>query len=172
MTEELRQEVEQVQEPVVEQTTEQTQPELTEVEQRALEMGWKPKTEFNGDEHDFIDAAEFVRRKPLFDKIDTVGKELRETKKALEMLQAHHEKVKEAEFQHALKSLREEKKAALEAGDADRLIEIDDKIAETKAQEIVARNQQQQQAAQPHPGFVAWVQQNKWYQTNAELRLS
>jgi hypothetical protein len=148
---------------------EEKAPELTAVEQRALEMGWRPKEEFEGNEEDFIDATEFVRRKPLFEKIDNVGKELRETKKALKALQAHHEKVKEAEFQHALKSLREEKKIALEAGDADRLIEIDDQIADAKAQEVVNRNRQAQEASAPHPNFVQWAARNTWYKTNAEL---
>ena len=139
-------------------------------EQRALEMGWRPKEEFEGEPDDFIDATEFVRRKPLFEKIDNVGKELRETKKALRALQAHHEKVKDAEYQHALKSLREEKKAALEAGDADALIEIDDKIADAKAAELLNKNQQQQEASKPHPNFVQWVAKNNWYKENQELR--
>lgn len=144
-------------------------PELSPIEQKALEMGWRPKEEFEGNEEDFIDATEFVRRKPLFEKIDNVGKELRETRKALKALQAHHEKVKEAEYQHALKALREEKKAALEAGDADALIEIDDKIADAKAQEVLNRNNAVKEAAAPHPNFVQWAQRNPWYKTNAEL---
>lgn len=154
---------------VTDEVKKEETPELSAVEQKALEMGWRPKSEFDGNEEDFIDATEFVRRKPLFEKIDNVGKELRETKKALRALQAHHEKVKEAEFQHALKALRAEKKEALEAGDADRLIEIDDQIADAKAQEAIARSQQNQQAAAPHPNFVQWAQRNPWYKTNAEL---
>jgi hypothetical protein len=146
-------------------------PELTSVEQKALEMGWRPKSDFEGDEDDFIDAQEFVRRKPLFEKIDHVGKELRETRKALKALQEHHTKVKEAEYQNALKQLRAEKKVALEEGDADRLIEIDEQMAEAKAADVAQRTQQQQQAAQPHPTFVAWVGKNQWYQSDVELRL-
>lgn len=155
-----------------ETTPDTTKPELSAVEQKALEMGWRPKEDFEGNEEDFIDATEFVRRKPLFEKIDNVGKELRETKKALRALQAHHEKVKEAEYQHALKALREEKKQALEEGDADRLIEIDDKIADAKAQEVLNRNQTQAQAAEPHPAFVSWVNSNPWYKNDAELKVA
>jgi len=153
------------------ETQKETAPELSAIEQKAIEMGWRPKSEFDGNEEDFIDATEFVRRKPLFEKIDNVGKELRETRKALKALQAHHEKVKEAEFQHALKALREEKKAALEAGDADKLIEIDDQIADAKAQEILSRTQAKQEAATPHPNFVQWAARNPWYKTNAELTI-
>ncbi len=152
------------------ETQQTTAPELSSVEQKALEMGWRPKTDFEGDEDDFIDAQEFVRRKPLFEKIDHVGKELRETRKALKALQEHHTKVKEAEYQNALKQLRAEKKVALEEGDADRLIEIDEQMAEAKAVDVAQRTQQHQQASQPHPNFVAWVGKNQWYQSDVELR--
>lgn len=153
-----------------EQSQESTTAQLTAVEQKALEMGWRPKSEFEGDEDDFIDAQEFVRRKPLFEKIDHVGKELRETRKALKALQEHHQKVKEAEYQNALKQLRADKKQALEEGDADRLIEIDEQIAEAKAADVAVRTQIQQEASKPHPNFVAWVQKNQWYQSDVELR--
>jgi len=169
MSEEIQAEVPATEVPEGEQQETQA-PELSAVEQKAIEMGWRPKEEFSGDEEDFIDATEFVRRKPLFEKIDSVGKELKETRKALKALQAHHEKVKEAEYQAALRQLRNEKKEALEAGDSDKLIEIDERLADAKAQQRVAEAQAQQQAAQPHPGFLAWVNKNQWYKEDAELQ--
>lgn len=57
-------------------TPEEKAPEYTKIELEAMDMGWRPKSEFNGDEDDFIDAKEFVRRKPLFDKIDSTTREL------------------------------------------------------------------------------------------------
>jgi hypothetical protein len=144
--------------------------EPSAIEQRALEMGWRPKEEFDGDEEDFIDAQEFVRRKPLFEKIDSVGKELRETRKALKALQEHHAKVKEAEFKHALEQLRAEKKVALEEGDADKLIEIDEQIADAKVRQLQEEKQARQEASAPHPNFINWVQKNPWYKEDAELK--
>lgn len=147
-------------------------PQLTEIEQRALEMGWKPKTDFSGDEEEFVDAKEFVSRKPLFDRIEHQSREIKEVRKALKALGDHHQKVKEVEYQEALKSLKAEKKAALENGDAEKLIEIDDLIAEEKANAAVARNNAQAQANGPHPKFVEWVKENTWYVGDAELRVS
>lgn len=145
--------------------------EPSTIEKRALEMGWRPKEEFDGDEEDFIDATEFVRRKPLFEKIDSVGKELRETRKALKALQEHHARVKEAEFKHALEQLRKEKKDALENGDADRLIEIDEQIADAKVRQVQEEKELRQEAAAPHPNFISWVQKNTWYKEDAELKV-
>lgn len=145
-------------------------PEHSEIELKAIEMGWRPKEEFDGDDAEFIDATEFVRRKPLFDKIESVGKELRETRKAMKALQEHHAKVQEAEYKHAVEQLKAEKKAALESGDADRLIEIDSQMAEVKANEVMAQQQAQQAKNTLHPNFVEWVGKNKWYQSNGEMR--
>lgn len=164
MSEELKQDV------VPEQGNPEPQPERPEVEVKALEMGWRPKEEFDGDESEFIDAQEFVRRKPLFDKIDTVGRELRETRKALKALQTHHSKVREVEYQRAMEELREQKKEALREGDEDKLVMIDEQIADAKASEKMAQFEAKQQASQPHPGFVQWVERNKWYAQDGELR--
>ena len=172
MTEEINQEVE------LEQSTEgtgeenNTSVELSDVEKRAIEMGWRPKTEFQGEEEDFVDAKEFVSRRPLFDKIERQSHEIKEVRKALKALTEHHQKVKEAEFKEAVEFLKSEKKKALEEGDADRLIEIDDQIAEAKAKEIVATREQETKAQTPHPEFVKWVQENPWYVSDGELRVT
>lgn len=144
--------------------------QVNEVEQRAIDMGWRPKEEFNGNEDDFIDAAEFVRRKPLFDKIENTSRELKDVKKALQALEVHHSKVRETEYQRALNDLKAQKKTALEEGDADLLISIDEQITDLKAQEQANKVVERQAAATPDPRFVQWVDKNPWYAQDNELR--
>ena len=62
-------------------------------ESQAREQGWKPKEEYEGDPNKWRPAKEFVERGELFTKIDSMGKELKETRKALKMLQDHHSNV-------------------------------------------------------------------------------
>lgn len=162
----------QVEESQIEDGQSSDTPELSEVEQRAIEMGWKPKSQFSGDEADFIDAKEFVSRKPLFDRIEHQSRELKEVRKALKALSDHHQKVKETEYKAALEELKQEKRRALESGDADKLIEIDDRIAEEKARQVVSEREDKTQTNQPHPEFVNWVKQNTWYANDAEMRIS
>lgn len=154
----------------VEQTAE---PELSSIEQRALEMGWRPKDEFNGDEDDFIDAKEFVRRKPLFDRIEQQGKALKNVTKALEALKEHYGKVQETEYKRALNDLKMQRKAALSDGDGDRFEEIDAQIKsiETQAQSFKA-NQELPivQEEVIHPEFQAWTSKNPWYGTIPYMR--
>ena len=83
-------------------------------ESEAREQGWRPKEEFEGDPEKWRPAKEFVERGELFGKIDTLGKELKETKKALKMLQEHNSKVKETEFKRAVEELKSLQKKHLE----------------------------------------------------------
>jgi hypothetical protein len=145
-------------------------PEHSESEVVALEKGWRPKEEYEGDPKKWVDADEFLRRGELFDKIDLMGRELRETKKTLRMLQSHHESVRETEFQRALQELKLEKKQAYEEGDHEKVIELDDKLLDLRMEQKEEATAARQQPMEPDPRFVACVTRNKWYSSDAELR--
>lgn len=162
-------------EQVENQNTEQPdnlQPETPAIEQRALEMGWRPKEEFDGSEDDFIDAKEFVRRKPLFDKIEHTTRELKSVKKALESFKTHYSKVEEVAVQKAIVQLKAARKEALSEGDGDRFDAIDDQLqsAQQQLRQIEAvKNQPVIEDSAPHPDFVNFQQRNGWYQNDNEM---
>lgn len=150
-------------------------PQFSKTEDKAIEQGWVPKEDFQGEEHKWVAADEFLRRGELFGKIDTQNRELKETKKALAALQDHYLKVQETEYKRAFDTLKKQKKAALIEGDVEAVLDADteieklrdDQLAEAKAS---AMAQQQEQASQPHPAFVAWTAKNSWYETNRPMR--
>jgi hypothetical protein len=157
-----------------------TQPESTPdkeyspTEIKAIEQGWVPKEDFDGDEDAFIDAPEFVRRGELFSKIEKQSKELRAVRQALDALSNHHSKVKEMEYERALKSLKEAKRDATINGEHERALALDDKIDEVKAEkEAVTREFKQAQVQEPAgytPEFQRWVENNSWYEDNRVMR--
>ena len=173
MSEDLQQTAK-VADPVVEPAVQPEQtgqpPEVDSYEQQAREQGWRPKEEYEGDPNKWRPAKEFVERGELFGKIDHMGKELKETRKALKLLQEHHSKVKETEYNNALNELKALQKKHLEEGNSDGYLEttelLTDLKAEQKAREVVSQNTSQQ----PDPRFIAWTQQNRWYQGNQEMR--
>ena len=60
------------------ETQEQTQQvELSEIEVKAMNMGWRPIEEFDGPEDEFIDAKEFVRRALYLTRLNISLKNLR-----------------------------------------------------------------------------------------------
>lgn len=149
-------------------------PQLTEIEKRAVEMGWRPLDEFNGDEDDFIDAKEFVRRKPLFDKIEGQSKEIKSVRKALEALKTHYTKVQETEYNRALTTLKEKRQEAISNADGVTFDQIDTQIKEVESAMAVVKDTQNRPLVEDppvvHPEFVAWQNKNQWYSAYKYMR--
>jgi len=141
------------------------------IEDRAREQGWRPKEEFDGDPSKWVSAETFVAKGELIDRIEALGKKLKDSEKTIGMLKEHHTKVKETEFKRAVEFLKSQKKAAYENGDVDKIIEIDEKIAEVReTQKAQAAAEVEPTVNEPHPDFQSWVSENRWYEKNSEMR--
>ena len=170
MSDELQVSTPELNDAPVETNTPESTPQVDSYEDEARNQGWKPKDEYEGDPTKWRPAKDFVERGELFGKIDNMGKELKETRKALKMLQEHHTKVKETEYVRAVDELKALQKRHLEEGNSDGYLEtselLTDLKAEQKAREVVG-------AATPapvDPRFTEWVGANKWYEKDAEMR--
>lgn len=144
-------------------------------EDRALSMGWNPD-KYDKEDENYIDAKEFVRRRPLFDKIEATTKRLKNVEETLTNLASHHQKVKEVEYQNALKTLRNEKREALKEGDTIKVLEFEDKMDELNEdhQKEVAELKEQaareaQKTVAPSVEFQTWVKGNDWYLREEEM---
>lgn len=155
----------------VQQTQQQEKtPVVDPYEAEAREQGWRPKEEFEGEPEKWRPAKEFVERGELFGKIDVLGKELKETKKALKMLQEHNAKIKETEYKRAVDELKALQKKHLEEGNSDGYLEATELLTDIKAEQKARSVVSEQQPTGPDPRFIAWTEQNKWYEKDAELR--
>lgn len=155
----------------VDVTPEQEQPEVSPIELRAKELGWRPKEEFSGEDDNFVDAKEFVQRQPLFEKIEHQSRELKNMKKSLNALQGHYTKVQEVEYQRALAALQASKAEAINEADGQRAVQIDAQI--DKAKNEFQRIKQAEQAAPDNDPaeFVSWKEKNTWYEKDESMRL-
>lgn len=149
----------------------QAAPEYTPTQLKAMEQGWKPKEQFEGEEDQFIDAGEFIRRGELFSKIEHQSKEMKVMRQALEAMKQHHTKVEEAAYNRALKSLQDKRKSLLLEGEVAEALALEDEIDNVKAQ----RTQMAQQAQLPvvpevNPEFTQWVDRNNWYGKDKIMR--
>lgn len=148
----------------------QEQHQETPDEIQARSQGWVSKEEWTGDPDKWKPAKEFNERGELFGKIDSMGKELKETKKALKMLQEHHTKVKETEYNRAITELRALQKKHLEEGNSDGYLETTELLTDLKAEQKAREVAAEVVPNQPDPRFVEWVNKNGWYSQNAEMR--
>lgn len=132
-------------------------------EESARAKGWRPKEEYAGD-GDWVDAEEFLRRKPFFDKMSQQRQEIKRLQRTVESMATHYHKSVAAAVDKAVKNLKVERREAIELGDADRVDAIDAEIA----------YQQQQMAAQPAntvaPEIVDWVAENPWFNNDSDMR--
>lgn len=143
------------------------------IEQRAMELGWRPKEEFHGNEDDFIDAKEFVRRQPLFEKIEAQNRQIKNVTRALEAFKQHYTVVEQAAVERAIATLKAQRKEALSDGDGDRFELLDDEIkkAETKINELQEiKKQPVVEEEVVRPEWQAFQARNPWYNTTGYMR--
>lgn len=147
--------------------------QIPEVEVEARSAGWVPKEEYDGDEHKWVDAGEFLRRGELFAKINKQSSEVKELRRTVQQLADHNQKIKERAFKDAIASLKAQKKEALIEGDADLVVDIDDRIDDVKAAEQDFRRLSAQEKSevqeQIHPEFAEWTNRNSWYVNDAPM---
>jgi hypothetical protein len=139
-------------------------------EAEAREQGWRPKDEWEGDPEKWRPAKEFAERGELFGKIDHMGKELKETRKALKMLQEHHTKVKETEYNRAIEELKGLQKKHLSEGDADKYLEATELLTDLKTEQKARAIVQETAPAQVDPRFTEWTAKNTWYAKETKMR--
>lgn len=157
--------------------TESSNSNREQIESTARAQGWRPKEEFeDGNLPDqWVDADEFVRRGELIDKIKALSKETRKQRETMALLMEHHHKVRESEFKRALQVLKEEKKEAFNAGDADKVIEIEEKqaLVRDKFEEFKQEAQKTiNDTQETHPAYDAFVERHRnWYQKNQDATM-
>jgi hypothetical protein len=137
--------------PVVEEkeVVTETPVELSPDEQRAMEHGWRPKEEWEGDPEDWVSAREFNRRQ-LYD----------------------------AGYKKALNDLKQQKLEAADVGDTRKLLEIDEQIDNLREEHKNAIETFDKEVATPSTpatneehqlAYEQWMSVNPWYGKNADL---
>ena len=151
--------------PAPEETT-----KLSAAEQQAMEQGWVPQDEWEGDPEQWRPAKEFLDRGELFKKIEDQNRTIKEFKRALDDLKGHHAKTRETEYARAIQALKAQKIAALEDGDAAAVVKLDDQIDLVKDAQSKLNQAAFEPQEQLNPEFTNWVDKNKWYETSQPMR--
>lgn len=133
----------------------------------AKSKGWKPLEEFDGDPDEWVDAKEFIKRSPLYDRLKQQGKKLKEQDKALHDMAGHIDKVAEASYKRAINDLQREKKEAISVADSDRVEEIDKEIDQIRGEMVPAKPAVPEVA----PAIQEWIAkpENKWFNESKEM---
>jgi hypothetical protein len=161
--------------------TEEVQLEVAE--QEARQFGWVPKEEFKGNEDDWRDAETFLKRgkeingflrkdmEKLHTKLSQKDAELAEIREAVEEFRKYHNETEARAYKRAIDDLKKEKIEAIQQGDGERVVEIDDEIDKYKeAQQTKPKEEKKAPVQQGLNEFDEWVLENTWFATNAEAK--
>lgn len=103
----------------------------TEIQQKAMEMGWNPE---GVDGKPSIGSGEFVRNKSFFDEIHKLKKEIRSQQAGVQKLIRANANAKKQGREEALKELREQRRLAAKDGDTVRMLELSEEIENKQAE--------------------------------------
>ena len=148
----------------VEAVAEPGQP--SEVEEKALKMGWTPKDQFKGDPAKWRPADEFVERGenmlPIVKaQVKRQANEIAELKDAMRQFGEYHTKTEQRAYEQALQDLREQRAQAIAAGDGAAFDRVDGQIDELR-DEVKSKQEKPVAQATEDPVFVEWESRNTW----------
>lgn len=149
-----------------------TQASEQNFEAEASKMGWRPKEQFRGDPERWVDAKTFVERGhevlPIVkSELKKTREELAEVRKAAQEWQEFNKAATERqveEWKSKYQQAVRDKAEAVNKGDGEAMVE-----AEARQKELEAsRPQPKKEEAKPHPAFLAWREQNPWFDVDEE----
>lgn len=153
---------------------------MSDIEQRARDMGWVPREEFNGPDENWKSAEDFVRigenympvLRERLGKLEGLINELRaensKTKGALQSLADHHRGTWKRQYEKAKKELEDQMAYAVDTGDGEafRQLKEQERLLDEQAQE-------ENPDAQPQavPEYHDFVSRNSWYGQDPEMTM-
>ena len=145
-------------------------PEYSEVELTAMEKGWVPQEQWNGNPDDWRPAKEYMDRSSFFERIKNQNNEISTLRRDLELAKEHLYKIRKSQVDGSKQTLEAQKIEALEEGDYRRVSEIDNQLRAVE-QEVVEEPQQAEANPEESPEFIEWLSDNPWYNNDRELRM-
>jgi len=136
--------------------------EYSEIEQSAIEKGWNPEG-VEGKKN--LSAEEFLDRQSLYDDLHSLKRQNKRLQSDIENIAKYQKDIREDERRKVIEELKFQKKEALDVGDHDKVIEIDEQLAD--ARETAKREDAE---AQTNEDFDVWVVENAWYNDDSDLR--
>lgn len=99
------------------------------VEETAREQGWKPQDEYSGNPDLWVDAGEYLRSKPLIQKIRSQNKRMKELEKTVESMARHYDMTIKQARERTIAELTAQRRESIEQGKVLEVEELDKQIA-------------------------------------------
>jgi len=148
-------------EDVDDEGTEEEAPELTEIEQKAIDMGWN-KEGVEGKKN--LSAEEFVDRKALYDDLHSLKRKNKQLQGDIENINKYQKQIREDERKKVITQLKADKVIALENEDHHRVVEIDEQLADERLKTT------EDTKTVTNPAYDSWIAENSWYEEDVDMK--
>lgn len=139
---------------------EDDQNELSPVEQKAFDQGWRPQEEFKGPEENWKTPKEFIRDGEWLAKLKEKDQRLDRLERDFNDRLENTNKLNEARRKAEITKLKKEQRNAAAIADTDAYDAASDQIAELEDQEVKTNT-----TTEPgkDPVIAAWEEKNPWF---------
>lgn len=146
-------------------------------EEKAREMGWKPKEEWVGDDSGWMEADKFIERNDrLKERADGIAKEqitklngrIGELQKTIDGFRGMYDKAEQKAYDRAMADLKAEQREAVASGNVKA---FDDAEAKAKALQKEVDVKAKDVSPDEVPAFNDWHRDNDWYGDNVEMSI-
>lgn len=127
-------------------------------EEEATKLGWRPEAEYEGE--GWVDAKEFLGRKPLFDAIQKANKKAKKVQEKMDLMVEEFNKQQQAGYDRAMADIAKAKEEAVELGDIQRYKELEKQekeVAPVPIEPIVDKE------------YEEFLDANEWYDSDKVL---
>lgn len=144
---------------------------LSEEETRAINLGWKPKDQWQGNPDEWVPAKWWLRYGDVEQRLLAAEQENKHKEKVLGSMKNHYTRVKEDAIAEVKQTIQRQKREALKEEDFQRVAELDAEleVLETgiknrfNAVDKDVANDVNSAPPGPPPEFHEWNRQNPWY---------
>ena len=139
------------------------EPEYTEVEQQAMEQGWKPD---GAEGKRNLSAEEFLDRKPLYDRAHKQDKQIKSMQEAIDAMVQQNKSISEREYNRALADLEAKMGDAVDNMDKEAATEVSKEIAALEASK--PSPEKPADPNEPPQDFLDFLEDNSWYNLQSD----
>lgn len=113
-------------------------PEVSEAEQKARDMGWRPQDEFKGRPNIWVDADTYIKNRPLIENNKELKRVVGDMKRTIDHLVVHNKQIEEITYARAMDDLKLRQMKAAEVGDVASVNKYTDEIVKLKTTTMTA----------------------------------
>jgi len=146
--------------------------EKNPIDEAARAQGWVPQEEWDGDPTQWRDAQVFLERGEYFKTMGTQRKQIDKLNAMVEKMADIQASTREDERQRVLKELSQQKYAAMEEGEFNKVVDIDSEMEKIRSAPLTSVPDVQGQTEDKYTQnkIADYIDNNSWYRTNPDMR--